>query len=89
MQHFSQPLNAVISIKAGQRALIRYSELNVSVWSYDIPHEDVVFATNSSAIDGAEVYKLESALVEARKVVAKYDGEVKVREDSPKQGRLL
>jgi len=28
--HFSQPLNAVVSMKAGQRALLRISELNVS-----------------------------------------------------------
>lgn len=56
-----------------------WSELLVSVWSYVIPHEDVVFATNASAIDPAEEYKLEAALVEAKKVVAKYEGEVAVR----------
>jgi|GEM_PF-389739 len=28
--HFSQPMNALITLKAGQRALLRYSELNVS-----------------------------------------------------------
>ncbi len=28
--HFSQPLNAVVSMRAGQRALLRISELNVS-----------------------------------------------------------
>ncbi len=56
-----------------------WSDLNISVWSYNIPHEDVVFATNSSAIDDAEVYKLDAALVEARKVYEKYEGEVTVR----------
>jgi outer membrane protein OmpA-like peptidoglycan-associated protein len=56
-----------------------WSELVVSVWSYAIPHEDVVFATNQSAVDPAEVYKLEAALVEAKKVVERYEGEVKVR----------
>jgi outer membrane protein OmpA-like peptidoglycan-associated protein len=56
-----------------------YSELLVSVWSYAIPHEDVVFATASSAIDAAEEYKLVAAMVEAKKVYAKYEGEVTVR----------
>lgn len=56
-----------------------WSELLVSVWSYAIPHEEVVFATNQSAIDPAEEYKLEAALVEAKKVYAKYEGEVTVR----------
>jgi outer membrane protein OmpA-like peptidoglycan-associated protein len=56
-----------------------WSELLVSVWSYAIPHEDVVFATNSSTIEESEVYKLETALAEANKVYTKYEGEVKVR----------
>lgn len=56
-----------------------WSELLVSVWSYAIPHEDVVFATNSSIVEESEVYKLETALIEATKVYQKYDGEVKVR----------
>lgn len=56
-----------------------WTDLNVSVWSYNIPHEDVVFATNSAAIDDAEVYKLEAAMVEATKVYTKYEGEVTVR----------
>jgi len=56
-----------------------WSDLNVSVWSYNIPHEDVVFATNSSTLDDPEVYKLDAALVEANKVYEKYEGEVTVR----------
>lgn len=56
-----------------------WSDLNVSVWSYNIPHEDVVFATNSSNLDDPEVYKLDAALVEANKVYEKYEGEVTVR----------
>lgn len=56
-----------------------WSELLVSVWSYAIPHEDVVFPTNSAVIDESQVYKLETALVEATKVYEKYEGEVKVR----------
>jgi outer membrane protein OmpA-like peptidoglycan-associated protein len=56
-----------------------WTDLNVSVWSYNIPHEDVVFATSSSTIDDTEVYKLDSALIEATKVYTKYEGEVTVR----------
>ncbi len=56
-----------------------WSEMVISVWSYAIPHEDVVFASNSALIDESQVYKLETALIEATKVYQKYDGEVKVR----------
>lgn len=56
-----------------------WSELLVSVWSYAIPHEDVVFATNSATIEPTEEPKLVAALVEAKKVYEKYDGEVQVR----------
>lgn len=56
-----------------------WSEHLALVWSYSIPHEDVVFATNASALDPAEVYKLEAALVEAKKVYERYEGEISVR----------
>lgn len=56
-----------------------WSELMVSVWSYAIPHEDVVFATNSAVIEETEEPKLVAALAEAKKVYAKYEGEVQVR----------
>lgn len=56
-----------------------WSELLVSVWSYSIPHEDVVFATNSAAIEPGEEPKLVAALIEAKKVYVKYEGEVEVR----------
>ena len=41
-------------------------------WSYDIPHEDVVFASNQSIIPSEEVYKLTDVQQEVSKVVAKY-----------------
>ncbi len=78
--NWSEP--SVEPIKLKIRAYDEYSfwtDLSVSVWSYNIPHEDVVFATNQSTIDDSEVYKLDAALIEAKKVYERYDGEVTVR----------
>ncbi len=41
-------------------------------WSYDIPHEDVIFASNQSIIPSTEVYKLTDVQDEIQKVVNKY-----------------
>ena len=38
-------------------------------WSYDIPHEDVIFASNQSSIPSEEVYKLTDVQQEVIKVV--------------------
>lgn len=82
------PIEAEWGVPAGEPIKLRvrawdvhgfWSELLVSVWSYAIPHEDVVFATNSATIEATEEPKLEAALAEARKVYARYEGEVQVR----------
>lgn len=54
-------------------------ELELSPWSYDIPHEDVVFATGSSEIAATEVPKLESAWAELQTVLRKYGSVVEVQ----------
>ncbi len=41
-------------------------------WSYTVPHEDVVFATNQATIDAAELPKLEAAWARIEEVVARY-----------------
>jgi outer membrane protein OmpA-like peptidoglycan-associated protein len=41
-------------------------------WSYDIPHEDVIFDTNQSLIREGEAPKLEAAMVEVGQVREKY-----------------
>ncbi len=56
-----------------------WSELELVPWSYDIPHEDLVFPTNSSDIGTAEEPKLRSALAEARGVVDRYGADVVIR----------
>lgn len=53
-----------------------WSKLELSPWFYNIPHEDVVFESAKADIRPMEAGKLESALTEVNKVVAKYGGEV-------------
>jgi len=48
------------------------SALDLFPWSYNIPHEDLIFASNSAQIDPAEAPKLQGALTEVNKVVARY-----------------
>jgi outer membrane protein OmpA-like peptidoglycan-associated protein len=56
-----------------------WSELELVPWSYAIPHEDVVFATNSADINPADEPKLVSALADARGVIDKYGADVVIR----------
>jgi outer membrane protein OmpA-like peptidoglycan-associated protein len=53
--------------------------LELSPWSYAIPHDDVVFATASSDIDAAEVPKLEKAYADLEGVLRKYGSVVEVQ----------
>lgn len=48
------------------------TETKLFPWSYDIPHEDVIFASNQSVIPTDEVYKLTDVQAEVQKVVEKY-----------------
>lgn len=41
-------------------------------WSYDIPHEDVIFESNQSVIPSGEVYKLTDVQQKVQDVVEKY-----------------
>lgn len=41
-------------------------------WSYDIPHEDVIFASNQATIPTEEVYKLTDVQQKVQNVVEKY-----------------
>ncbi|MFZ5481492.1 MAG: OmpA family protein [Myxococcota bacterium] len=56
-----------------------FSEIELVPWSYTIPHEDVVFATDSAVIEPAEEPKLRTALADARKVVEKYGKDVIIK----------
>ncbi len=51
----------------------------ISPWTLDIPHEDVVFATGSSVIEGSEEPKLERAWQQVRDAVEKYGRIVNVK----------
>mgnify|MGYP001615963578 CR=1 FL=1 len=56
-----------------------FAELELNPWRYSIPHEDVVFATNASAIDAAEVPKLEAAMLDVHNTLAKYGKDVVIK----------
>jgi outer membrane protein OmpA-like peptidoglycan-associated protein len=56
-----------------------WSELELVPWSYSIPHEDVVFATNSSDIGAGEEPKLATAMTDARGVLEKYGADVIIK----------
>jgi outer membrane protein OmpA-like peptidoglycan-associated protein len=56
-----------------------WSELELVPWSYSIPHEDVVFATNSADIGSAEEPKLRTAMDDARGVLDKYGADVVIK----------
>lgn len=56
-----------------------WSELELSPWSYSIPHDDVVFASNSADIAVGEAPKLTTALADARAVLEKYGADVIIK----------
>ena len=56
-----------------------WSQIDLFPWFYEIPHEDVVFATGSADIGAQEQGKLRDALVEVRKVLDKYGAEATVK----------
>lgn len=56
-----------------------WSELELVPWSYSIPHEDVVFASNLAVIDPVEEAKLTQALADARGVLDKYGKDVIIK----------
>lgn len=53
--------------------------LELSPWSYAIPHDDVVFASGSDAITASEEPKLERCWADVERVMAKYGSVVKIQ----------
>jgi hypothetical protein len=53
--------------------------LELTPWHYAIPHEDVVFASGSPAIEGAEVPKLEKTWADTVDVLNKYGSIVQIQ----------
>ena len=49
-----------------------WAGLDLFPWYYEIPHEDVIFASGKSAIESTETPKLTAARVEIDKVVQRY-----------------
>jgi len=48
------------------------SSLTLSPWTYEIPHEDVIFATNAAEITSEEEKKLETTWAEIQSVLKKF-----------------
>ena len=53
--------------------------LELSPWSYAIPHEDVVFASGSAEITSAETPKLDATWRQTQEVLAKYGDVVEIQ----------
>jgi len=56
-----------------------YAGFTFSPWFLDIPHDDVLFETNSAEIPGSEAYKMEATLTQLKDVLDKYGGIVPVK----------
>ena len=49
-----------------------YTQTELLPWSYHIPHEDVIFASNQATIENNEEYKLLDVQKDVNSVVAKF-----------------
>ena len=56
-----------------------YAGFTFSPWFLDIPHQDILFATNSATIEEAEEWKLESTLEQLKEVLDKYGSVIPVK----------
>jgi len=56
-----------------------FAGFTYSPWYLDIPHQDVLFESNSYVIDASEEWKLESTLKELQEVLRKYGSVVPVK----------
>ena len=56
-----------------------YAGFTFSPWFLDIPHQDILFATNSATIEEAEEWKLESTLEQLKDVLDKYGPVIPVK----------
>ena len=56
-----------------------YAGFTYSPWFLDIPHEDVLFASDSATITADQVYKLQATLEQLNDVVDKYGSVVPVK----------
>lgn len=54
-------------------------QLELSPWFYQVPHEDVVFSSNSAEIPAGEVGKLDRTWADVQAVLAKYGAVVPVK----------
>ncbi len=69
----------VVLLDVTLRNATSYAGFTYSPWFLDIPHEDVLFATNSAAIPASEEHKLRHTLEQLRDVLDKYGSVVPVK----------
>ena len=56
-----------------------YTGFTYSPWFLDIPHQDVLFESDSTAIDSSENWKLQSTLSDLQEVLVKYGSVVPIQ----------
>ena len=64
-----------VSLQSGSS----YAGFTYSPWFLDIPHQDILFATNSTQIEKEEEWKLDSTLEQLKEVLDKYGSVVPVK----------
>jgi outer membrane protein OmpA-like peptidoglycan-associated protein len=69
----------VVLLDITLRNATSYAGFTYSPWFLDIPHEDVLFASNSAEIPADQAWKLEATLRQLQDVVEKYGSMVPVK----------
>ena len=76
---WDQNLQDVVLLDVTFQSGSSYAGFTYSPWYLDIPHQDILFATNSANIENAEEWKLESTLEQLKDVLDKYGSVVPVK----------
>jgi len=69
----------VVLLEVTLHAANAWAGFTYSPWFLDIPHDDVLFETNSATIDPSEAWKLERTLSELQEVLTLYGSMVPVK----------
>ena len=72
-------LKDVVLLDVTFQAGSSYAGFTYSPWFLDIPHQDILFATNSATIEKEEEWKMESTLEQLKEVLDKYGSVVPVK----------
>jgi outer membrane protein OmpA-like peptidoglycan-associated protein len=76
---FTGDASEVVLVEVKLKNATAWAGFTYSPWFLNIPHEDVLFDSNSAAIPPSEVWKLEATLKQLQEVVEKYGSVVPVK----------